>query len=252
MNKNEYLERINYSGDLSPSLEVLRKLQKTHVLNVAFENLDIHFGNTIELDTNKIFKKISSNNRGGFCYELNGLFYELLTLIGFKTKRISARVYNKDKGYGQEYDHLAVIITIEGIEYLSDVGFGEFSFGPLQIEEGKIQMDERGHYLIEKHDHEYLRVSKLENGISIPEYIFKNIHRELNEFEGMCMYHQSSPDSHFTQKKLISIPTEKGRITLTDVSLKIRSNDSVNEIKLKDEAEFNKKLLSYFSIEREY
>ena len=95
MDKGKYLDRIKYSGGLEPSLDLLKKLQKNHLLNIPFENLDIHFKVAIKLNIDRIYEKIVQNNRGGFCYEINGLFYELLRSIGFKAKRISARVYNK-------------------------------------------------------------------------------------------------------------------------------------------------------------
>ena len=82
MNIQEYIKRINYSGDITPNLVVLKQLQKTHLLNVPFENLDIHYGNLIELDLDKIYHKIVVKKRGGFCYELNGLFQSLLNTIG--------------------------------------------------------------------------------------------------------------------------------------------------------------------------
>jgi len=141
-----------------------------------------------------------------------------------------------------------VIVAVDGIEYLTDVGFGEFAFGPLQLELDKMQIDDRGHYVIDKYDHDYLRVSKIENGEYNPEYIFKNIHREFNEFDKMCHYHQTNPESHFTQKRLITIPTEMGRITLAGDTLKTKTNNSIEEKKLKGETGFEKKLLNYFKI----
>ena len=99
MNKEKYLARIKYVGKLEPNLNLLKELQKSHLLNVPFENLDIHNQTPIELNVKRIYEKIVINNRGGFCYELNGLFYELLLLLNFNAKRISARVYNKDSGY---------------------------------------------------------------------------------------------------------------------------------------------------------
>ena len=89
---SKYLQRINYSGDLIPTFDRLCKLQKIHLLNIPFENLDIHYGNKIVLDVDKIYNKIINRRRGGFCYELNGLFFTLLKSLGFDAKRISARV----------------------------------------------------------------------------------------------------------------------------------------------------------------
>lgn len=246
MDKAKYLNRIKYSGSLEPNLTVLKKLQKAHLLNVPFENLDVHDNIPIELSIAKIFKKIVIENRGGFCYELNGLFYELLMALGFNAKRISARVYGETKGYGREFDHFAIIVTIDNTDYLSDVGFGEFIFEPLKLELGMAQNDERGNYVIDNFEGNYLRVNRIENGETTPEYIFKNIKREFEEYEEMCVFHQTSPDSHFTRKRLISLPTEKGRITLTDNSLKIREFETTTETEIKNEKEFNKHLQNFF------
>lgn len=247
-NKEKYLQRINYSGNLEPNLNTLKKLQRHHLLNVPFENLDIHSNVPIELSIEKILDKVVNQNRGGFCYELNGLFYELLKAIGFDVKMVSARVYDQDKGYGKEYDHLAVIVKIDSFEYLTDVGFGEFTFEPLKLRLGFIQKDERGDYEIDKYENGYLKVSKIENKRQTPEYIFKNKKRELKEFEEMCDYHQTSPNSHFKSKRLISLPTENGRITITGNNLKIKELDLTTEMPLKDEAEFEKELWNKFKV----
>jgi len=246
MNLDKYLSRINYTGDLTPKLDTLTELQKSHLFNIPFENLDIHNNVVIELSIDKIYDKIVNQKRGGFCYELNGLFYELLQTLGFEAKIVSARVYDKDKGYGKEFDHLAIIVTINNIDYLSDVGFGEFIFDPLALHLGVTQNDGRGTYVIEKFENEYLRVNKIEDWKSTPQYIFKTIKRELFEFEEMCNYHQTSPNSHFTRKRLISLPTENGRITITGNKLKIKKLESVNETEIKDETEFNDYLQQLF------
>lgn len=173
MNTENYLNRIKYSGPLEPSLVVLKQIQKHHLLNVPFENLDIHNNVPIELSIDKIFDKIVNQNRGGFCYELNGLFYELLIALGFNAIRVSARVYDQNNGYGKEFDHFAIIVSINNTDYLTDVGFGEFAFEPLELHLGLIQNVERGAYLIDKFENEYFRVNKIQRGKPIPEYIFK-------------------------------------------------------------------------------
>ena len=248
MNKEAYLNRLGYQGELQPTLEVLKDLQKAHLLNVPFENLDIHYGNYIALDIDRIYEKVVMNNRGGFCYELNGLFYELLVALGFKAKRISARVFDKKKGYSKEYDHLAIIVEIDDQEYLTDVGFGEFTFGPLKIELDTIQKDDRGDFMIDKLDENWFRASKIINKVVTPEYIFKNLDREFREFSEMCQYHQTSSESHFTQKRLISLPTENGRITITGDRLKIKEGEDITETELKDEEAFNRELWNYFNV----
>jgi N-hydroxyarylamine O-acetyltransferase len=252
MNPELYLKRIGHDVRPTASLAALKQMQKSHLLSVPFENLDIHYGVPIRLEIDSIFGKVIENKRGGFCYELNGLFFELLTALGFVAKRISARVYNTQNGeYGYEYDHMAVVVKLDGKEYLTDVGFGEFAFGPLALEPGRIQTDERGEFMLDNFEKDYLRVSKIENGDHRPEYIFRNIHRELHEFSDMCLYHQTSPESHFTRSKLISIPTENGRISLTSTKLKIKNHDLIEETEIKDEAEFERQLWELFKLRLE-
>ncbi|MDF1864182.1 MAG: arylamine N-acetyltransferase [Saprospiraceae bacterium] len=251
MIQQKYLQRINYSGKLEPSLKDLQDLHKAHLFNVPFENLDIHYDNKIELRLDQIFQKIMHNNRGGFCYELNGLFAELLDSIGFKTKRISARVFNKEKGYKQEFGHLATLVIINEEEYLTDVGFGDFTVHPLKLELGKLQNDPTGLYLIDKFEEDYFRVNRIQNGEKIPQYIFKNMARDFLDFTEMCHYHQTDPSSPFTQKKLITVPTESGRITITENSMKIKVGNTMEEVDLKTKEEFQLEIWKKFKVDLE-
>lgn len=248
MNISKYLDRINYKGELRPELDVLKELQSTHLLHIPFENLDIHYKIPIHLSIDRIYEKIIHQGRGGFCYELNGLFFELLSAIGFEAKRVSARVYNKEKGYGQEFDHMAIVVKINADEYLTDVGFGEFTFGPLVLKEGLVQCDERGVFQVDRIEDEYLRVSKIEERQTLPEYIFKNVKRTFDEFRPMCLYHQTSSASHFTHKKIITRPTDNGRVTLTEKNLKItRAGVVVKNTEILREM-FAENLATYFLI----
>ena len=108
MNVEKYLARIGMDRTgVVPDLAGLKLLQRQHLLNVPCENLDIHWRRLIGLDTTAFFHKIVEENRGGFCYELNGLFNELLREMGFETRLLSARVTGKDGELGPEYDHAA-------------------------------------------------------------------------------------------------------------------------------------------------
>ena len=78
MNPRDYLSRINIEAAEEPSYTFLEKLQHHHLANVPFENLDIIRGKKIILDEKLIYEKVVVRSRGGFCYELNGLFCWLL------------------------------------------------------------------------------------------------------------------------------------------------------------------------------
>ncbi|TFB10035.1 arylamine N-acetyltransferase, partial [Candidatus Marinimicrobia bacterium MT.SAG.4] len=94
MDIEAYLERIGYRGSRTPSVQTLRDMQLVHLLTVPFENLSIHAGEPIVLEDDALFEKIVARRRGGFCYELNGLFAALLRALGFNVSMLSARVAN--------------------------------------------------------------------------------------------------------------------------------------------------------------
>jgi len=242
-----YLDRIGYIGANTPTINTLSALQVTHLKTVPFENLDIY--HHIPIDFLNSFDKVVKRNRGGFCYELNFLFDGLLKDLDYATTLISARVYDKEKGYGPEFDHMAILVTINQEEYLADVGFGEFAFHPLKIEPDRENDDPRGVFRIKNFDGEYMLVEKKdETGDFTPEYIFTKKERHPDEFNDMCHFHQTSELSHFTRKRMCSLPNEEGRITLTGNTLKITTKEGVTEKEIETEDEVDKILWDYFKI----
>ena len=108
MDVSLYTRRIEYEGSLEPSFATLRALHLAHLRTVPFENLDIHLGRPIRLDRAALFDKIVKRRRGGFCYELNGLFASLLQRLGFIVTLLSASDAHANGTFGPEFDHLTL------------------------------------------------------------------------------------------------------------------------------------------------
>ncbi len=250
MNVSAYLDRIQYVGSPDATLATLRHLHHQHLLTVPLENLNIHYGREIVLKPEALFDKIVTQRRGGFCYELNGLFYELLRSLGYDVKRISGRVYVPGEGFNNEFDHLAIVARIDDTDWLVDVGFGRrFPIYPLPIQLDQLQQDSSGSYRITTHDENYLAIQQQEETEEwVTAYLFTLIPRELTEFTDMCHYHQTSSDSFFTQNKLCTLLTPNGRITLTDNTLKIRDDKQIKEWAITDTADFESLLAAHFGI----
>lgn len=100
---NKYLNRIHFYNNPRPNEETLKELHRHHLLNVPFENLDIHLNREIQLNIPHLWEKIVEQKRGGICYELNGLFFYLLQQIGFKAQMVSARVFKENGRIGEEF-----------------------------------------------------------------------------------------------------------------------------------------------------
>ena len=194
-----YLKRISFQGEIQTNQRTLVALHRNHILNIPFENLDIHYGRKIILDLNRIEQKVIANRRGGFCYELNGLFGALLSQLGYDVRLISARVYGKEK-FGRELDHLILLVKLDE-DWLVDVGFGENFIEPIQIAVGKAQCDPTGVYKITTYDSTYLQLkSDMDGSGYSPKYLFSLAERQYEDFTEMCEYHQTSPESGFTLK----------------------------------------------------
>ena len=138
MDIRAYLDRIGYRGPLTPTAGTLRALQAAHLQAVPFENLSIHADQPIVLDDESLFDKVVSRRRGGFCYELNGLFAALLRTLGFRVAKLSAGVARADGTFGPDFDHMALLVTL-GERWLTDVGFGDSFRDPLRLDERREQ-----------------------------------------------------------------------------------------------------------------
>jgi N-hydroxyarylamine O-acetyltransferase len=248
VNITTYLHRIGYEGPLAPNAETLRNLQVAHLLTVPFENLDISLGRAIVLDRDRFYTKIVEHGRGGFCYELNGLFASLLNKLGFEVSLLSARVC--DGKIIAEFDHLALLVNVPGLSgsWLADVGFGDGFLEPLQLIEDLEQPQGGATYRLSRDAHRWFNARRDKGGDWSLAYDFTLQPHQLEEFAGMCHYHQTSPDSHFTKRRICSRATPTGRITLADMRL-IRTTNGVREERLlRSEDESQAALRKYFNI----
>lgn len=119
-----YLDRLGLDAPPPPTLDGLAALQQAHMLSVPFENLDIVLGRSIDLDPDALFDKVVARQRGGYCYELNGLYGLLLDALGFERRPVSARVWYRSPPETPGLTHTLNVVTLPGGEVLTDVGFG--------------------------------------------------------------------------------------------------------------------------------
>ncbi len=222
MNVTAYLQRMNYRGTLEPTAATVRALHVAHLQHVPFENLDVMRRRLFNLDPAALFDKIVTHRRGGFCYELNGLFALLLEQLGFKVTRLAARVIGADGRVGPELDHLTLQVQCHdqgNSVWLTDVGFGDSFLEPLRFEEEGVQPDGLRAYRIERDESQRWLWERDYDGTWRRQYSFDLQPRQLSEFAAMCVWHQTSPDSIFTQRRVCTRATPDGRITLSELRL---------------------------------
>ena len=247
MDTQAYLQRINYSGPLVPTAETLKQLQLAHLLAVPFENLSIHSGEPIVLDDDALFAKIVNRNRGGFCYELNGLFAALLRALGFEVSMLSAQVASAEGIYGPDFDHMTLMVMLAE-RWLVDVGFGDSFLRPLPLDEQSEQVQGHRAYSIGRED-EYLVLMKRSNDDQWQkQYRFTLKPYRYPDYAEMCRYHQTSPQSHFTKERICSQATPEGRISLSGLRLIQTAGAKRQERILTNEEEYATTLHDQFGI----
>ncbi|HKY30253.1 MAG TPA: arylamine N-acetyltransferase [Pyrinomonadaceae bacterium] len=247
MNIEAYLDRINYRGSLEPTAQTLRDLQVAHLLTVPFENLSIHSNEPIVLDDDSLFDKIVNRCRGGFCYELNGLFAALLRALGFKVEMLSAGVANSEGVFGPDFDHMVLLVTLED-RWLVDVGFGDSYREPLLLDYQGEQVQDDGTYRITSHNSYLIMSQRRGESEWKDQYRFTLQPHIYSDYAEMCHYHQTSPQSHFTRGRVCTRATPDGRITLSELRLITTVNGQREERMLGNDEEYRQVLRETFGI----
>jgi N-hydroxyarylamine O-acetyltransferase len=243
MDVDAYLGRIGYVGVREPSERVLSHLHRAHMLAVPFENLDIHLGVANVLDPEHVYDKIVNRRRGGWCYELNGLFALLLEALGFRVTRYSAGVLVSEPP-SPDFVHLTLRVDLDR-PWLADVGFGASFTRPLRLDDdGDQERDGKRYRLAPNADG---RMVLHED--DVPQYSFALEPRRMEQFADMCHRQQTDPGSHFLQAPMCTRATEDGRETLSGMRLITTTPAGRTERELADEEERAAVLRDVFGVD---
>ncbi|MCA9864160.1 MAG: arylamine N-acetyltransferase [Thermomicrobiales bacterium] len=235
-----YLARIGYDGPVAPTLSVLQDLHLAHLRRVPFENLDIHLGRPVSLAEEDLYAKVVQRRRGGFCYELNGLLAALLREMGYEVTLLAAQFPLPDGRDPIEFDHLVLRVAAPGMAaVLADVAGGRNGFvSPLAIGCDTVQAQPAAgasfRLQLEEPDLWLWRQGPAEEWERVYRFTWKP--RQLTDFEEGCRYHQTSPDSGFTRKRICTLLTDDGRVTLADDLLITTRNGHRHEERLTGDA----------------
>lgn len=242
----EYLRRIGYTDPVKADFDTLAAMQLAHLRSVPFENLDIHLRRPIILDIGLLYDKIIRRRRGGFCYECNGLFAELLRSAGFQVTLLSAGVFDRGS-FGPNFDHMTLRVDLAE-PWLVDVGFGDSFQRPLRLQTDIEQSDSRKGYRLLRNGETWTLFERDGTEEWKPQFEFTLQPRRLADYEEMCCYHQTSPESSFTRKRICSLATQRGRVSLSERKL-ITKVDGIREERELSESEYTAQLKETFGID---
>ena len=241
-NLTDYLSRIGFDGEVSCDVATLTQLMQRQLRSIPFENTEVQAGRIPSMVPEDIVNKVLLRGRGGYCYEINGVFAMALTAIGFEWHFAGARPMTY--AVRRPKTHMVLIVRVEGRDYLCDTGFGGYALrAPMMIEEGEITQD-GDRFRLELIDGEYV-VSSFVQGEWQRQYGFAMQHQEWIEFSLANYFNATHLDTIFTQKKLAIMQTPNGRKILVDNELKLIEEGKLELLKV----DYESALKEYFGLE---
>ncbi|TPG79681.1 arylamine N-acetyltransferase family protein [Pseudomonas arsenicoxydans] len=217
-----YLQRLGFDAPPAPTLETLRQLQLRHTGAFAFENLTTLSGESVLIDLPSIEQKVLFDGRGGYCYELNNLFLALLQELGFDARGITGRVVmGQPEGAWTARTHRLSLVTLDGVHYITDVGFGGMvPTAPLILDTDAEQLTPHEPYRIERHEDGYTLRANV-GGEWRPMYIFDLQRQEDIDYTVGNWYVSTHPESSFTRQLMVARTGDGWRRTLNNGSFAI-------------------------------
>lgn len=243
-----YLRRIHYQGGTDVSADTLRSLHASHVFNIPFENIDVKNNKPVSLAVDDLYRKIVLGGRGGYCFEMNGLFSFVLKACGFNTTDLLARVWTRGTYYSAKMHHV-MLVRIGDQSWVADVGFG--GNGPvapvLLAEQVEQEQAGRSFRIVSDPDWGYVVQYKAQ-GEFVPLYAFTLEKTIALDYEQAHYYTSTHPASFFRQNYLCTKPTPDGRITVYGNVLKVIENGVLTETPLESDAQILECIRRYFGL----
>jgi N-hydroxyarylamine O-acetyltransferase len=208
MEIQRYLKRIGYTGPTAPTLQLLRDVHRHHVCTIPYENLDVILQRPVDQDPGRIFRKIVDERRGGWCYEMNGLLGWALTELGFDVARLCGgvmRQFSGDEAFG---NHLVLLVTCEGREFIADAGLGDGILEPIALVEGDHEQYQRSFRLERLSDNEW-RFHNRQDGMP-PSFDFFGDSTTETKLAQTGEQLQTDPQSMFRQNLICQRINETG------------------------------------------
>ena len=198
---NAYLARIGAERPQALTPQSLQKLVRAHLEQVPFENLELTENQTQpSLEPEALFQKVVLHRRGGYCFELNKLFYLLLRSLGYDCHCVGVRCI-MGRTEPRSISHRGIVVRFGEERWYCDVGFG--GRGP----KGILDL---GNPAVQECCYERFRVLS-EDG----QYVIVRDEPYLDvDFEVLNGYYWAYPTSPFRCKRAVYRCTEDGWLGL--------------------------------------
>jgi N-hydroxyarylamine O-acetyltransferase len=257
---SQYLERIGLEAFPDMDIAGLDRLKRAHTQAIAFENLDIHLSRTIRVDSESVFDKLVRRRRGGYCFEQNRLFSDVLTALGVSHRLVLGRGLLKLRpGEIAPRNHLCLLVQVDGEPWLLDAGFGALYIAPVPLVDGATTASGHrlrrvgemgslsGEWLLEFNS-SMLTGSPSAEGDLMQQYCFDLSEVAPDDIEQANHWTSTRHGTLFTSRYIVSISFKDGFASLADRVLTLRSRDGKDARVLEDAATYGQCLRDIFKL----
>ncbi|WP_394246791.1 arylamine N-acetyltransferase [Vibrio profundi] len=248
-----YFTKMGLVDNPPVTVEGLTTLHRAQHRRIPFENFDIQLGRSVSVDFTDIVEKIVHNERGGYCFELNELMYQVLDASGFKVTRQLARVHKGPEPTGRS--HQFSLVELNDQKWVVDTGFGSHTpRTPLPLEYGvEIKTDIQTFRFVKSEVYgSMLQVyEKNEEGILDWQnlYSFEFAHVCAGDIQTSNFFVSCYPESFFFKNRIAAFPSENGIVLLFNHSLKLVSQGAITEIELQEDDSYLEAIKHHFGID---
>lgn len=247
MHVDRYLKRIGMSRPEKPDLAALTALHRAHLRSIAYENLDVQLGRSVTIEIPAIYDKIVERGRGGWCYEMNGIFGWALDQLGFNVTRATGAVMREFGGDNCVGNHLVLRVElVEGL-YLADVGFGDGPIDPIRVAGGPFGSHGMS-FALTQIDTDWWRLANHPRG-GAKSFDFNLAPADETRFAAKCHWLQSDPESIFVQNAVCQRFTDHGILVLRGRVLRHIIGETASDRLIGTAAEFASILWTEFGLD---
>ncbi|MBB6487041.1 N-hydroxyarylamine O-acetyltransferase [Rhizobium lusitanum] len=221
-----YLARIGVNRPVSLDVDSLSRLHRAHLMAFTWEALDAFMGWPSSIAPSVAFAKMVEGKRGGWCYEMNGLFGAALTALGFRVTRLCGGVNREMIGDAAIGNHLTLRVDLDR-PYLAEVGLADAIVEPVPLAVGPIS--QRGFdFSISPTDDGWLRFNNHANGLA-HSFDFRPDHSDESAIAATLGWLTQDPGSPFTNALAILRHTSDGYVALKNDCLRSVTADKISE-----------------------
>jgi N-hydroxyarylamine O-acetyltransferase len=226
-----YFSRIGFAASSENKLNVA-EMMCAQLYSIPFENLDVLAGLGVSMAPEDIVEKLIHRRRGGYCYELNGIFAMALAALAIPYRFVAARPMFYP--VRRPKTHMAIVAEYDRHAWLLDLGFGSYGIRePIPLLESDQEIVQ-GHdrFKLSRWDNGEYLLEAWVNGAWAKQYAFADNAVEWIDFYPVNYLNSTHKDAIFVQKHVIILHNQQGRNMLVGDTLKTIREGTVTETKV--------------------